>query len=115
MSPLNSIEKQRLEDLLVMSSGYVLNFSDREFASFFQNDVGINIYDSRYAFNGTSKAKRLRAFWDVEEATTVGRALEKLLQFWRYLNESGTNQQTEQRFAECTRTAGRLLGRELKQ
>lgn len=35
MSDLSSIEKRKLERLLGMGSGYVLNFSDRTFSEFF--------------------------------------------------------------------------------
>jgi hypothetical protein len=115
MRALSTVEKQRFEDLFGMASGYVLNFSDQRFAEFFRQDVGINIYDPRYAYNGTSKAKRLRAFWEIEEPANVGRALEKLLEVWRYLNEPGKDERAERQFADCTRTAARLLGRELKQ
>ena len=61
MSSLTSLEKRRFEDLFGMASGYVLDFSDRTFAQFFKENVGINIYDDRYKYNGGSKAKRLRA------------------------------------------------------
>ncbi|OYY61207.1 MAG: hypothetical protein B7Y50_04850 [Hydrogenophilales bacterium 28-61-11] len=115
MSSLSTIEKQRFEDLFGMSSGYVLNFSDQKFAEFFRQDVGINIYDPRYAYNGTSKAKRLRAFWEIEEPANLGRALERLLEVWRYLNEPGKDARADRQFEDCTRTAARLLGRELKQ
>ncbi len=115
MSTLSTVEKQRFEDLFGMASGYVLNFSHAKFAEFFRQEVGINIYDPRYAFNGTSKAKMLRAFWEVEEPANVGRALEKLLEVWRYLNEPGKDERADRQFVECTRTAARLLGRELNQ
>jgi hypothetical protein len=110
MSSLSSVEKQRCEDLLAMSNGYVLNFTDEKFRSFFQQDIGINIYDPRFAFNGPSKAKRLRAFWDVEDGKIVGRALEKLLELWRYLNEPGKDARLERLYEECMRTVSRLLG-----
>jgi hypothetical protein len=115
MSSLSTIEKQRFEDLFEMSGGYVLNFSNSRFAEFFRQDVGIDIYNPRYAHNGTSKAKLLRAFWELEQPVIVGRALEKLLEVWRYLNEPGKNERADRQFEECTRTAARLLGRELKQ
>jgi len=115
MSVLSTIEKQRLEDLFGMASGYVLNFTDRTFAEFFRVEVGINIYDQRFAFNGTSKAKRLRAFWEVETAPNVGRALEKLLEVWRYLNEPRKDERAERQYDESIKLAARLLGRELKQ
>jgi hypothetical protein len=115
MSALSTIEKQRFEDLFGMTSGYVLNFSDRTFAEFFRQEVGINIYEPRYAFNGTSKAKRLRAFWEIESPANVGKALEKLLEVWRYLNDPGKNERADRQYEECSRTAARLLGRGLKQ
>jgi hypothetical protein len=115
MSALSTIEKQRFEDLFGMTSGYVLNFSDRTFAEFFRQEAGINIYEPRYAFNGTSKAKRLRAFWEIESPVNVGKALEKLLEVWRYLNDPGKNERADRQYEECSRTAARLLGRGLKQ
>jgi hypothetical protein len=59
----------------------VLNFSDRTFAEFFDDEFQINIYDAKYAFNGTSKAKHLRAFIQAEDAHTVSRMLRAL---WDY-------------------------------
>jgi hypothetical protein len=67
-------ERQTIEDALDMGSGYVLNFSDRTFANFF-DDQGITIYQEKYGFNGTSKAKHMRAFIEVEDAHTVSRVL----------------------------------------
>ncbi len=39
MSDLSSIEKRKLERLLGMGSGYVLNFSDRTFSEFFRRST----------------------------------------------------------------------------
>jgi len=36
MSDLTSIERRKLERLLCMGGGYVLNFSDRTFREFFE-------------------------------------------------------------------------------
>jgi hypothetical protein len=73
-------DKRILEEALDMGSGYVLNFSDRTFAEFFE-DQGITIYQERYEFNGTSKAKHMRAFIQLEDAFTVCRVLRQL---WEY-------------------------------
>lgn len=62
MSDLSSIEKRKLERLLVMGSGYVLTFSDRNFSEFFEVHTGIAIDHARYKVRGTSKANRFRAF-----------------------------------------------------
>jgi hypothetical protein len=59
----------------------VLNFSDRAFANFFSDELGINIDDRKYFVEGTSKAKRLRCFLQTSDKTTVIRALNAL---WEY-------------------------------
>ncbi|TGL13509.1 hypothetical protein [Leptospira meyeri] len=77
MSGLESIDKIIFERLFDRG-GFVLNFTDRSYAEFFREN-GININDSKYLFNGTSKMKRLRAFWEIEPDGIVGKILEKLL------------------------------------
>ena len=37
-----------IDDLFEMGDGYVLNFSNKTFAEFFDDELGINIDDSRY-------------------------------------------------------------------
>jgi hypothetical protein len=69
-----------LDDLFEMSGGYVLNFSDPTFSRFFK-ELNVDIDDARYRKNGTSKAKRLRSFFQAAEKATVARALEAL---WEY-------------------------------
>jgi hypothetical protein len=51
-----------IDDLFKMGGGYFLNFSNKTFAEFLDEELGINIDDSRYDVEGTSKAKRLRFF-----------------------------------------------------
>jgi hypothetical protein len=79
VADLTPKEKTLLEKLLGMSGGYVLNFTDRTFAEFFADTVGIDIEDTKYNRQGTSKAKRLRTFWSVEENHIVGKALSEML------------------------------------
>ena len=62
MSSLTDIEKRYLEKLLGMQSGYVLDYSDATFGEFF-NRHKINIHGSKYQIYGTSKAKKMRAFF----------------------------------------------------
>ena len=66
------------DDAFAMHSGYVLNFSDRTLAEFFEDEFGIDIYQEKYRFNGSSKAKHLRAFFTVEDEHTVSRVARKL-------------------------------------
>ncbi len=59
--------------------GYVLDFSNNEFARFF-HEHGIDIYDTRYEGRGTSKANRLRSFLDQAPPPRSGRVLASLLE-----------------------------------
>lgn len=61
-----------------MSSGYVLNLSDRTFGEFVHDAVGIDIYSGGYSSSGTSKAKILREFWKIEPDSVVARLVEAL-------------------------------------
>src|SRR5215471_2448171 len=74
-------ERGTIEDAFKMEGGYVLDFSDRAFAAFFGENVGVNIDDAKYRARGTSKANRLRTFIACEDAFTVARALRGL---WDY-------------------------------
>lgn len=60
MAKLTTNEKEILEELFQMRGGYVLNFSDRTFGEFFQNDMALNIFDPKYNYASGSKANRLR-------------------------------------------------------
>jgi hypothetical protein len=74
-------DRQSLETFLQMSSGYVLNFSDSTFGEFVFEKSGINIHSSRYTNEGTSKSKKLRAFWRLETDNTVGKLLLALIDY----------------------------------
>lgn len=78
MSSLTTAEKVFLERVLDMGDGYVLEFTNVTFAQFF-DDYNVDIYDSKYRIYGTSKAKRMRAFWDKETDAIVGRILSDML------------------------------------
>lgn len=90
MAKLSNIEKERLEDALRMGGGYVLNFSDRTFAAFFE-EFGIKIYDTDdYPTDGSSKSKanRMRAFWKYADDHTVGKILMKLFDGWDWYGKT---------------------------
>jgi IrrE N-terminal-like domain/Abortive infection C-terminus len=78
MVALKYSEMRILDDALDMHGGYVLNFSDRTFSEFFDDEFGIHIYDPKYSFNGSSKTKHMRAFIKVEDEYTVSRVLRRL-------------------------------------
>lgn len=106
MADLNIQEKRALETMLGMSSGYVLQFSNRTFAEFFADSVGIDIYDEKYAVNGDSKACRLRAFWSVEPNAIVGRLLHDMIEYIVDLPSQPTDPSLRQR---CVKITQRLL------
>jgi hypothetical protein len=81
MSTLNTNEKQILERLFQMGSGYVLNFSDRTIGEFFRDDVVIDIFHQKYNYATGSKANRVRGFWQVADDTIVGKSVEKLIEY----------------------------------
>jgi hypothetical protein len=67
------------------SSGYVLRFSkgqtafsDKTFAEFFREELGVNIDDPKWSQEGTSKGKRLRYFLRSANAPTAIKTLKAL-------------------------------------
>lgn len=81
MPIIKTLDMQFLDEIFGMESGYVLDFSDRTMASFFRDELNVDIYDQKYAVNGTSKAKRLRCFLQMVDAQTVARTFDAL---WTY-------------------------------
>ncbi len=81
MSDLTQLEKKKLETVLGMSSGYVLDFGDTTFAAFIFESTGLDIDEDKYHENGRSKAKRLRTFWQREPNHVVGKLLNDLLDY----------------------------------
>ncbi len=81
MSSLTNIEKRYLEKLLDMGGGYVLDFTDAAFGEFFERH-SIDIHGLKYQTVGTSKAKKLRAFWASEPDRKVGAVLSEMLDYY---------------------------------
>lgn len=78
MSDLTGSERRKLEKLLGMGGGYVLNFSDRTYGEFF-DEYRVEIDAERYKMRGTSKANRMRTFWDTDGNHVVGRVIDGLI------------------------------------
>ena len=104
MSDLSNLEKRRLEKLLGMESGYVLDFSNRTFAEFIFDSTGLRIYDARYNYASNSKANRLRRFWQLEDNCVVGKLLSEMLD---YGFPDGQRSGLE---LQCRQIVARLLG-----
>ena len=84
MSCILPIEKQILEDLFGMKSGYVLDFSNRTFKEYIFDTLGIDVYE-RYAEGKLSKAKIMRRLYqdlsDQQLATLLKAFLDYIEEF----------------------------------
>lgn len=76
-------ERDAIEAVLGMDSGYVLDFSDRTFDDFFFETVSIDASAQSHLFSGrgTSKAKRLRSFIENASPHLVAKILRE---FWEH-------------------------------
>lgn len=82
MSDLRPLDLKLISEALEGSPGYVLDFSNAEFADFFAGEFNIDIYDHRYETEGSgSKGKRLRSFLKQADNALAARVLETL---WRH-------------------------------
>lgn len=90
MSSITAVERRILEDLLGMSTGYVLDFTDASYAEFFR-DHGVDIESPKYHANGRSKAKRMRRFWELEQDKTVGEVLGGLFSYTEACKPDGAS------------------------
>lgn len=83
MSGLIRVERMKLEKMFCMNGGYVMDFSNRTFSDFIFEETRIDIYNDKYLIYGDSKAKRLRAFWDLENNYSVGKITKAMLDKWK--------------------------------
>lgn len=108
MSSLTIQDKRLLEDFLRMDGGYVLNFSDRTFGDLVFDAVDVDIHDDKYTNNGTSKAKKLRAFWEIESDYLVGRLLNALIDYAEETADEIT-EQDKKKADRCRAIVSRFL------
>lgn len=78
----------KFEYLFEMGNGYVLNFSNSSFQKFIYSLTKIDIENPKYAKKGSSKAKRLRSFWDIESDYNVGILMKEMLEYWKSLRNT---------------------------
>lgn len=105
MSDLSLIEKRKLEKLLEMGGGYVLDFSNNTLAEFVLESSGKDIYDEKYNYASGSKANRLRAFWNKEPNHVVSKLITDLLE---YLREYRPDSAQGSLYVDCRGIAQRL-------
>jgi uncharacterized protein (TIGR02391 family) len=77
---LTIADKTFLEEVLGMGSGIVLDFTNTSLAQFF-DDLGVDIYDERFAEYGVSKANRLRTFWRLASDADASASLVALAEY----------------------------------
>lgn len=83
MPKLKLSERNTIDEAFI-SFGYVLDFNDRTYAEWFEEELAVEIDADRYRTNGDSKGKRLRTFIEIEPGGRVARALRAL---WSYRQE----------------------------
>lgn len=106
MAKLNFVEKDCFERLFGMSSGYVLDFSNRTFQEFVYEILSFDIY---VKYPNLSKAKILRAIMADYDNVSVGKLL---LELMRYMQAKGmVNDEDREVFKQCADIGNRLIGR----
>lgn len=113
MANIKHADKLKLEKLFSMSGGSVMDFTNQAFQQLVLDVTKIDIYNQRFAVYGTSKAKRLRAFWQVESDYNVGFLTKEMLDYWatmKKLNGSEVSEQQKVLYKECFQIANNLLG-----
>jgi hypothetical protein len=88
MPNLSHIDQLKLEKLLKMEDGYVLDFKNSSFKKFILASTQIDIYDDKYNYNTGSKANRLRTFFKYESNNLVAKLLKDLLDYYQYQDSS---------------------------
>ena len=110
MSNLTAVEKRYLEKLLAMDGGYVLDFTNATFEAFFKG-YEVDIHGSPYRTSGTSKAKKLRAFWERESNALVGRVLADMLDNYEAECDLNDREQDTALLAKSREIVARLSGK----
>lgn len=82
---IRTVDMRVLDKVFGMEDGYVLDFSNRTYAEFFQEELRVDICDPRWAVQGGSKAKRLRYYLRQANPKTVRDTLNAL---WEYREAS---------------------------
>lgn len=109
MANLKYIDKRELEALFNMGGGYVLDFINSSFETFFR-DHSIDIFSEKYSRSSGSKANRLRSFWEQENDPLVGRILKELIEIAEHNNSKTEGKPDKKNIDACKAVVARLLG-----
>lgn len=82
MSNLSNADIKYLDNALRLETGFIVRFTKESFAEFFQH-FNINIYNEKYAVNGTSMTNILHTFWELEDNKLVAIILLELASLFR--------------------------------
>ncbi|WP_160691667.1 abortive infection family protein [Clostridium sp. C2-6-12] len=118
MADLTSVDKIKLERLLEMGGGYVLDFSNNSFQDFVNSNVNRDIYNDCYSDMGNSKANRLKSFWKNETNYLVSKLIRALLDYWKEIkemNDEGLNDKEKRLFQEGYEIADKLIKNDVKE
>lgn len=114
MSSLTDIDKRYLEKLLGMESGYVLDYSDNTFGEFFTRHR-VSIHSKKYQSYGTSKAKKMRSFWEQAPDSLVGQVLSEMLDSYEADCELNGRDVDQPILEKARGITDRLLGKKTKE
>lgn len=109
MSNLTSMEEIKIERLLSMELGYVLDFSNSTFRAFLLENFEIEIYSNKFGFNGNSKANRLRALWKLESNQLVGNLILSLIDYGLAKSLYSNDTVVQRLIDDCAIISKRLL------
>lgn len=104
---IDYVDMAVIERVLEMGGGYVLDFSNNSFQKFLWNVVNVDIYSNDYADYGSSKAKRLRCYFDKSSPKECGNVLLHLLRY----KQDVMRKKPDTDFTKCTEIANKLSGR----
>ncbi|MYF07182.1 MAG: hypothetical protein F4233_04685 [Rhodospirillaceae bacterium] len=109
MSSLSETDKLYLEKILKMGDGYVLDYSDTTFDQFFRR-FGVDIHSNKYKTYGTSKAKKMRSFWNQERDILVGRVLTEMIEVYEAKCNLNGQKIDKELLSKTRDIIGKLLG-----
>lgn len=109
MSSITEVEKRYLESVLRMSNGYVLDYTDGTFGALFRRHQ-VNIHGPKYHTYGTSKAKKMRAFWELEPDNVVAGVLKEMLDAHVADCDIRGHEVNSNALKKCRETVARLNG-----
>ncbi len=81
MVDLKNSDIRIIDEAFQADPGYCLNFSDRTFSEYFEDEFRINIDDPRYRAGGTSKMNRLRTFFRISDAALTSKVMRVLAEY----------------------------------